>query len=131
MHDVYDDQHAQQWDRRVAVHSRWWPVARESALHKYRIGICAQSGSQPASRRSKCGHGGCLADFCERRHCARHLAGDGDDERRRSDWQQLMIMRMMLRTIQLTAVCLVFAGTAGCSPDSGKGVVEGTVTLDG
>jgi hypothetical protein len=42
-----------------------------------------------------------------------------------------MVTRMMLRPLQLTAVCLVFAGTAGCSPDSGKGTVTGTVTLDG
>jgi hypothetical protein len=42
-----------------------------------------------------------------------------------------MVTRMMLRTIQLTAVCLALAVTAGCSPDSGKAAVTGTVTLDG
>jgi hypothetical protein len=42
-----------------------------------------------------------------------------------------MVTRMKLRTIQLTAVCLAFAGTAGCSSDSSKGTVSGTVTLDG
>jgi hypothetical protein len=42
-----------------------------------------------------------------------------------------MFKLMMLRRLQLTAVCLAFAGAAGSSEDSGKGAITGTVTLDG
>jgi len=40
-------------------------------------------------------------------------------------------MRTNLRKFRLIAFCAVTIAAAGCSSDSGKGTVSGTVTLDG
>ena len=42
-----------------------------------------------------------------------------------------MASRMKLRIVWLLAVCHVSMAAHGCSSDSGKGTVSGTVTLDG
>ncbi len=42
-----------------------------------------------------------------------------------------MASRMKLRVVWLIAVCAVSMAGSGCSSDSGKGTVSGTVTLDG
>jgi hypothetical protein len=56
------------------------------------------------------------------------MAVDGDDERLGSD-RQLMTSRMKLEVVWLIALGAV--SLAGCSADSGKGTISGTVTLDG
>ena len=44
---------------------------------------------------------------------------------------QLMASRMKLRVCWLVAFCALSMAGSGCSSDSGKGTVSGTVTLDG
>src|SRR6185295_9016630 len=99
--------------------------------------VYVQIGTQPASGRRECVHGGWLAAIRLRQHFARRLAGNGHDGRQRdhpgmTEWESgRMGEGEIRRVVAALVVAVCCAAVAGCSKKSTLGTVTGTVTLDG